>query len=198
MNEIVLSRMKRVLKSKKNYTLPLSFKNINYMLYVYRYHNVLPQNDSKQLIALISKKLEKTSPALQGYGVLLETFCKIASIRQLSDISISKFQDYFLKYEGKLSLKALISISFFLNFSKNEDLECYKQFNSFFLRSLDEMPKYQQKPRYFLSLLRYFFKKIELQQENLKLVLEKFILFQKNMTVSEVIRLFWLFPRTDN
>lgn len=190
MHELYLSNILRGLAKKK-----IKNQSINYMLYLFRAHNVMRKNDSLNMINVLIKKLENTNPKLTKYGWLLVTFSQISSLLKLSGEGVSKFQNYFIKYEGKFSLKGLISISFFLNFSKNEDLECYKKFSSFFFRALDEMESNPKKPHKYISLLSYLFKRVELlEQDHLKRVLKKYSLFKEKITISERIKLIWIIP----
>ena len=184
--EKLLANVKSSFKLSK---FPLPSKKLNYLLYAYRYHHILPKAYSSSLFLVLCKRMNIVPPDSESYLTGLIELCKFGSMRRLDDIQIFKFKEIFMKFNRPCGWSQLQSISNFLNYYRIKDQECLKHFNNLLYGSLISLKKDERKSTYYFYALRSFFNNEDFDQEKVIMILDKYTLFEKTMPLMQKIDL---------
>lgn len=194
MEKYLLANVKSSFKLSK---FPLPSKQLNYLLYTYRYHHILPKAYSSSLFLVLCKRMNIVPADSESYLTGLMELCKFGSMRRLDDIQIFKFKEIFMKFNRPCKWNQLQSIANFLNYYRIKDQECLKHFNNLLYGSLISLKKDERKSTYYFYALRSFFNNEVFDQEKVTLIFDKYTLFEKTMPLMQKIDLILVLKPVD-
>lgn len=190
--------LKRVINNLKyGHGQAVAVKNLQHLLYIFRYHDVLSKPYTKSVLDLICQKLEKIDSKSTEYENYLAYFCRLSSLRKLTDMNIYRFKEFFLKTENNLQWDSLKSIAIFLNYIKNYDSECMAHFNKLLMESLKIIEKKEKRPKYLIKVFQFYNNGKELEEKQIRIFLEKFQFFKAKMKVSQILQFVLTFKNTE-